>query len=153
MFTYSFNSVQLTYWASAHMISHPHNWIFVTGANLGIHLCLYQNIEHNEQEWLLRGREYTPFLVLTRGDNERRAQSQWKKRRPRLLCSYKLRTRDLRQHGKRELFSRGKEEDLVCCARTRLPFLLNVDKDVFLYLSILLVCVVLPRDHAYVGAQ
>ena len=28
------------YWVPAHTIPHPHDWIFVTGAKIGLHLCL-----------------------------------------------------------------------------------------------------------------
>ena len=37
---YSYGS----YWAPSQMISHPHDWIRVTGAKLGFNLCLYQKL-------------------------------------------------------------------------------------------------------------
>ena len=43
------DSVAPFYLASYHMISHPHDWIFVTGAKLGLHLCISSISEHGKR--------------------------------------------------------------------------------------------------------
>ena len=106
-------------WAPDHMVSHPYDWMFVTGAKLGLHLCLYQKSEHDKREFLSRGIEETLSIVLTSGENKRSDQARQtgiflKKtiRIPRFLLSQAERTRGASKHDKKDPLSAYQEETL-----------------------------------------
>ena len=102
---------QIIYWAQAHMISHLRNWIFVTGAKLGLRLYLSWKYENGGWEFFWRGQEEHPFVMIVRWGNKRHAQAQqmWMlrkrtRRRPLLPCSHVERTRGARNHDKWKFF-------------------------------------------------
>ena len=69
------------------MISHPHDWIFVTGPKLGLHI--YPSVQKNkkgggEEKGREENREEdnnTPFVVIAHRENERRISPRANKKR------------------------------------------------------------------------